>query len=293
MKNNLSKYIKKRFSPLFFVPITLVFYLSFYLYSETNNDDIALSITTLIGFLIVFLIFFHIRILDDIKDYKEEVYNKESLKKYLIAIIILEILLSTLLGANILAIYLILLLFSAGIFYDFFIRRFLTKNLLLKNFTHQTMIILIGVFIFLINHKNILKIDYYYILFCFNMFFIFALFEFTRKIKDKKEEESNKSYNNIFGKKNFSILIITMIALICFLTIISFEEINYFIILVFESIISLILIATTVLYLRNKIKEKVLKKACFLFLLLTLLMIIFTIIYTKDISFEIGTLAVF
>lgn len=292
MENNFLRYIKKRFQPIFFIPITLIFYLSFHLFSEINKTDITISIETLFGFLIVFLIFFHIRLFDDIKDYKKtDPYKKTSLKKYLITAIFLEIVLSIFLGLSVLIFYIILLLFSIGIFYDFFIKKILTRNILINNFTHQILIILIGIFIFIINYKDILKIDHNYLIFTLNLYLIFAFFEFTRKIKNKKDKDYKKSYNYIFGKNKFSLILITLTFFTCFLTIFSFLKTIYITnLLVIEIIIATIAIISIIYYLKKTIKEKTLKKICFLYLLLTLLIIIFTNIILKNIIFKTGLL---
>lgn len=286
MKNNFLGYIKNRFSPLQFIPIILIFYLSFHLFSEISEKTITISLETLIGFIIVYLIFFHIRLLDDIKDYKKTI-----LKKYLIIVILLEIILAILLGLNSLLFYTAILLFSIGIFHDFFIKKILTKNILINNFTHQLIIIILGLFIFIINNKEILKINYTYLLFTFNMYLIFAFFEFTRKIKNIKDKDYKKSYNYMFGKKKFSLLIILLTFLTGSLTIFTFLKSIYIpAIIIIEGFIAIFTIVLTLYYLKKHIKEKTLKKICFLYLLLTLLFIIFTNIILKNIIFKTGFL---
>ena len=292
MKNNFLGYIKNRFSPLQFIPIILIFYLSFHLFSEISEKTITISLETLIGFIIVYLIFFHIRLLDDIKDYKKtDPYKKTILKKYLIIVILLEIILAILLGLNSLLFYTAILLLSIGIFYDFFIKKILTKNILINNFTHQLIIIILGLFIFIINNKEILKINYTYLLFTFNMYLIFAFFEFTRKIKNIKDKDYKKSYNYMFGKKKFSLLIILLTFLTGSLTIFTFLKSIYIpAIIIIEGFIAIFTIVLTLYYLKKHIKEKTLKKICFLYLLLTLLFIIFTNIILKNIIFKTGFL---
>jgi len=294
MKNCFLTYIKNRFQPIFFIPVILIFYLNFYLFSEIYGENITLSLKTLFGFIIAFLVFFHIRILDDMKDAKQnDSYKKNKLKKYLIITLFLELITGIFLGINSFLFYLIIILFSFGIFYDFSIKKILTKNILLNNFTHQILIILLGIYIFTINHNDILKLDHTYLIFTFNMYIVFALFEFARKIKKEGSKDYEKSYTYLFGRTRFTILITILLLITGLLTIFSLNNITDT--MIFQSILLIILTLTTIssiIYAKKYVKEKTLKKIYFLYLFLTLLFIILANIIYKNIIFKTDVLVI-
>ena len=294
----LFTYLKQRFPLSMYIPIVLLFFVTFYVSASVVDSRLVVSIRTLIGFFIVFLLFFHIRLFDDIKDYQKDlsrdvkrVLDIQKLKQYLIVALMLESICSFILGFQVFLFYLILLVFTIGIFYDFFIRKWLNEYVLVFNFTHQFFIVLLGMFIFFLYHQSIVKISLIYWIFLFDMYLVFALFEFTRKLKKEVKSMGQRSYITIFGKTRFTILLSLLTLAVGISTfLITMIITNGLILPIFEIVVMLLTLSTIILYNLGRVNPKHVKIACFIFMLVTLLVIIVSAVIVSPVIFERGEL---
>ena len=284
------------------MPIIILFYFTYYFFIGGLEEKIIISFRSLIGFLIVFFMFFHIRIFDDIKDYKKDIKSKKSkyflditkMKKLLLALVIIQIFLLIFLSIEAALLYFFLLIFSIGIYYNFFIDNFLSKRVFLNNLLHQFFIILLGLFIFTIYHLDFINISYDYLIFVINMYFVFAFFEICRKIKKQDNELFAYSYANIFGKLKFTVLSLIFVITIGLFSLFSLYSLNsnnflFNSILIFVTIISIVFL---VFSYREIISYKLLKILLFLFLFIILMLIILGSINDNLIVFETGKLVI-
>ena len=290
MNLEIIRYLKNRFSIFAFLPVILMFYLTIYLYLDSFEESIKISLKNFLGFCIILLVFFNIRVLDDLKD-KIKDFDFKNLKTYLSISIILQIIIILIIDYKLLLIYLIVLIYSILIYYDFLVNKLFSKHIILRNFIHQILIILIGLFVYYLIFEKIIFQNILIIIFLVDMYLIFALFEFTRKIKKKESKDFDASYLSILGKNKFcaSVLSITML-IIVFTTYLILD--SNLILLVTFGLISTITILSILYYITNKSKEKILKISLFLFMLITLLTIIIYSILKTNVVFNIQNLVI-
>lgn len=299
---NSLNYIQKRFPLNIHLPIILLFYMTLYLFAAVNQENILISLRTLLGFITVFLTFLHIRLLDDIKDYQQDKNQHpkrplskgkirlKTIKEIAIATIGIEFLINLLLGLHTFLLYLSVLAYSGFIYTEYFSKDKLQNHLLISNFSHQLIIILLGFYVYTIHNSTITTISLSYIYFIVAIYLLFALFEFTRKIKDKKNPDYSLSYNYQLGRKKFSFLLIPLIIAIYLLYILSLQHVTTHILLfIIPLIFTGIALTVTVLYSRKnkKINTQMIKTTYILFILLILLGYLSSTILTKQILFPI------
>jgi len=301
LKANFISYLKERFPLSFHLPIILLFYLAIYLFASLHSTNIIFSIRTLLGFLTVFLIFFHLRLFDDLKDYykdrsrfpdrllSKEVITVNQIKYASLIVIGLEITFSSLMGFQTFLLYLGTLSYSILMYFEFFIKDKLKKNILVYNFSHQFLIILIGLYIYTVYHSTIEAINILYLAFLINMFLIFAMFEFIRKIKDEKDPHFDLSYVYIFGRKKFSIIIFSLLCIITTLSLFTLTSITTNPVLyLLQIFIVFCLFILSILYAKrsSKVSCKTIKISYSVFMLLILLLIVVPILVLKHSSLE-------
>jgi len=301
LKAKFLSYLKERFPLSFYLLIILLFYFAIYLFASLQHTKIIFSIRTLLGFLTVFLIFFHLRLFDDLKDYYKDrsrypdrLLSKDIITinqiKYVSAIVIgLEVFFSSLLGLQTLLFYLVTLFYSILMYFEFFMKNKLKKNILVYNFSHQFLIVLIGLYIYVVYHSTIQTINMIYLVFLLNIFLIFALFEFIRKIKHEKDPHFDLSYVYIFGRKKFSAIITSLLFIITLLSLFTLTSVTTNPILYLLQIFTVFCIfILSVLYAKRsgKVSHKTIKISYSAFMILILLIFIVSTLALTQSSFE-------
>lgn len=286
-------YIKNRFPLQLYIPIIILFYIVFYTYAGFFDSKIIFSLRTIIGFFILFFLFLKIRILDDIKDKELKTNNLDILKKYFLILTVVQLTLSASLGITPLFLYILITIFSIGIFYDFNLKNFFLEHKIISNLIHQLLIIIIGFFVYTIYYNHLYPVEVLYVLLILNMYIVFAMFEIVRKIKIDELIKNYKTYKNILGRTKFSLLLFIFVLSIGVLTVFNILETteNYFFITI-EAIITFIVLFSLIGYDFEKIKDKHLKIICFLFMLTTLLTIIISNINSKGLLFQSGLMVI-
>jgi 4-hydroxybenzoate polyprenyltransferase len=230
---NWSIFIKERFPLKEHLPFLIIFYLACYLLGVKENINIGFKsqnfTNLLISFLTILLIFFHLRLFDEIKDYDKDkiihpnrplvrgLITLSEAKKTVAFIIIIEILLSLFLGLKTLMFLTLVIVYSFLMYKEFFIKEWLRKKIVLYAFTHAIIMPLITLYIYFCNFKDL---STFYFIFSIANWFVSNLFEFSRKMLLPKEEGFQDSYISQIGyTKTISIHYIIMFFLISFLLI--------------------------------------------------------------------------
>ena len=290
MNNTFFRYIKERFPLSFNIPIIFILNVTIYMAAGITENEIIFSTTVIPGFIAIFLVFFHLRLFDDLKDYSKDkktyIMTQKQIKYLAFFAILLEIILVLFLGLITLFFYLIVLLYSILMLYEFFLSEKLTKNILLYNLTHQIIIIFIGIYVYSFYYKTY-KIDKpIFFLFLILILIILSMFELIRKIKSKCEKDYERSYEYKIGKPRFTVYTTMLVIL---------SGISSFIILLYtiqnqiSAIIQvfvtlLILIFLTISYVKSeKITNKLIKKALAIYVLCIILILDLTILFSKDV----------
>jgi 4-hydroxybenzoate polyprenyltransferase len=153
------------------------------------------------GFMLVWLVFFHMRLFDDIKDYEtDSLVNKErplprgvlTINEFgagILICVIAEIALSSALGFKIFSTYALVLAFTLIMRQEFFIGEWMRPKMELYAATHTFSASMLGLLIYsVLNNAFITEIPAAYLYAAFGNWFVFNVFEFGRKTFSIKEE---------------------------------------------------------------------------------------------------------
>ncbi len=210
------QFVRERFSLLSHLPMILLFYfgnlLTFQKGSCIEGESFLWRIIVA-GPLLILLIFFHMRIFDEIKDYQfDGEFNPERpLPRGLISvteanwasavIIALETTIAILSGLEVAVSYLMVLGFTLLMRFEFFAGSWLRPRRELYAITHTFSAFFLGLLIFsLATGMPFTSITPVFAWFCLGNWFMFNLFEFARKTYGTDEEPSSgDSYSARLG----------------------------------------------------------------------------------------------
>ncbi|HBC74715.1 MAG: hypothetical protein A2008_09300 [Candidatus Wallbacteria bacterium GWC2_49_35] len=161
------------------------------------------------GFMLVWLVFFHMRLFDDIKDYEtDKLVNKErplprgvlSVNEFgagILVCVLSEIVLSASLGFKIFSTYALVLGFTLIMRQEFFIGDWMRPKMELYAATHTFSASMLGLLIYsILKDASIVEIPAAYLYIALGNWFVFNVFEFGRKTFSLKEErEGVDSYS--------------------------------------------------------------------------------------------------
>jgi 4-hydroxybenzoate polyprenyltransferase len=200
-------FIKERFSLSRYPLLILFFFLA--------NSQVALEfakmniaeagINLLAGLLIILFAFLHLRILDEVKDYKEDiVHNKNrplargliSLKEAKIAaglLIILELILSLFISLSAFTALIAVVIYSIVMYKEFFMKEIITAHHALYVLTHTFVACFMSLFIYSsATGRYFWFAPREYIIFVFANWAVFNVFEYSRKMSKIKQKKDSK-----------------------------------------------------------------------------------------------------
>ncbi|MFZ5986390.1 MAG: UbiA family prenyltransferase [Bacillota bacterium] len=195
-----SLFIKERFNPIANTATILMFFAANALYYIVCLSKSKAEFPWVLGFILVWLVFFHMRLFDDIKDYEtDKVYNKErplprglvSIKEYgfvTFFCIALEIIIASSLGPAVFTAYVFVLCFTLLMRQEFFIGEWLRHKMELYAVSHTLSSFLIGILVYSLTGNNLYQVPVLAVLFSLGNWFVFNVFEFGRKTFSKDEE---------------------------------------------------------------------------------------------------------
>ncbi|MBF0117795.1 MAG: hypothetical protein HQK79_03110 [Desulfobacterales bacterium] len=209
-------YSKERF-PI--VPALLysgsLYYLSYFFPSLLPSSEPPQIFSSILGWIVLFFTILHLRIFDEHKDYKKDkiahpdrmlsrgIITLQDLRKLLFVVLFLEALISIYLGIELFFIWLLILLWSILMFFEFFAPEFLNRRIVLYLISHQIIVPIICLFGFLQRIK-LLEIFNANLIYIF-IFFIGVMcntitYEIARKTWSKdREHEHADSYTKFWG----------------------------------------------------------------------------------------------
>jgi hypothetical protein len=237
---NFWNYLLERFAPanwlLFFI---MYFAVHHYAAAHFLNNTPALRWLQLVDFLAVLSFFFKLRVMDEHKDYQNDLVNypdrvlqsgKVTLKqlRYIAYIgTVFEAAWSAYLGTTTLLIYLVTLGYALLMWKEFFVGEWLKKRLVIYAFTHMLIMPLVIFWIASMGtSSNILILEISGIA-AAAFFFGFA-FEIARKIWSAEEERAEvDSYSKRLGMKGALFTVLFFLALGCAATYFPLAGINH------------------------------------------------------------------
>ena len=223
----LNAYLKERF-PLLSHGILIISYYSSnqFLAQILKNPDqpVKYSVNSLLGVITLFMIFFHLRIFDEHKDYKEDCkyFPKRLLSRGIITLrelkilgaiaIGVELIIAFFCGVNVLLGVLLVLAFSVLMLKEFFVGKWLKKHFLIYATSHMLIMPLMSIMIFSFT-TNMLpwQAPAWYWLYAFVGFFVTFNWEVSRKIRTPEDEQKGlDSYSKIFGTYGAAYMVIVI-----------------------------------------------------------------------------------
>lgn len=222
---NLFILIKERFNIAVYLPTIAMLVLANALYLSTSRE-LAIDSTRLLTVFVLFLLFFmRMRFFDEIKDYEVDVrvnptrplargvLSCDQLKKYILGVVLLELILLSTLGFNAFFLYSFAIFYSFLMYEEFFIGDILRPHLTTYAISHTFVIFLMcfaGTYaLFDINVAQYSVQDIYFFL---ANWAIFNLFEFARKSFATTEERPTvDSYSSLFTHRGAWLLSVVQV----------------------------------------------------------------------------------
>jgi len=188
-------------------------------------------------FLIVFMFFFRLRCFDEIKDYQVDLqHNPErplarglltlaQTKGMIFALVIAELVLVLIFFQSDLWLYLIALVYSFLMFFEFFVGRLIRPHLTFYALTHTFVSSLVGLFIVFAasgpEGQQVQQVQEGLWVFALANWALFNLFEFARKTYAPHEERAGvDTYSSLFGAAGASMLSLAQVG--CGLLVLAF-----------------------------------------------------------------------
>jgi len=228
-RKRLALYLHQRF-PLLQHGILILSYFS-------ANQFLAQAVTTegrpmtygpasWLNFLLLFCLFFHLRVFDEHKDrWKDEkAYPGRYLSRGVIAYatlwklglgaIAMELVLVLLAGPTAVFTWLVVLGWSLLMFKEFFLGEWLQERIFLYAVTHTTIMFFFDMIIWSITTGRWLwEVDWLFVLYAFNGVFVAFTFEFARKIRMPEDEHALvDSYSKRLGPHGAARLVLAVMA---------------------------------------------------------------------------------
>lgn len=190
------------------------FFLSAYLTAQAlSSSTVVVSREAAVGFVTLLLVFFHIRIMDEFKDAREDTqYHPEhpvprglitlgELRVVGIAAAATEIGLNLWLGVPTLLAYLVVLLFTLLMYREFFVSSWLRKNRVLYAVSHMVVVPLLASYVYALQaFPNAADIRPAFGFYLGLSFAVGLLLEIARKIPPPQEDrEGVDTYSKLFG----------------------------------------------------------------------------------------------
>lgn len=173
----------------------------------------GILIRCLLGFIVIFITFFRLRIFDEIKDYDTDcklnpkrplargLITVSDAKKVVFSLIAVELLLSLCIGLPAFVANLCVILYSLLMYNEFFLAKWLRPKLATYALIHTVVSSWLALFVFsTLTTEQIWQAPLSFFLFAFANWMIFNVFEFGRKTFGKSEEKPLvASYSKQFG----------------------------------------------------------------------------------------------
>jgi len=276
---------KERF-PLLRHVVLILFYFSANALVAFNSESLKVTVTykEAFGALVVLFIFFHLRVFDEIKDYKNDlvVHKDRPLARGLIkvseakqvaaALIILELCLAAMISKAAFIAVLCTVIYSLIMYKEFFVGKWLRPKMATYALVHTLVSCWMSVFIFsVVTNLNFWEISKIYGMFVLVNWMIFNIFEFGRKTFGKEEEEEFiESYSKRLGPVRAALNVVIMATVAMY---VAYELGNIFnLSLLFTAsmylLYSLTLIAAGLYAVHNdKTSAKIFRGVCSIFIL--------------------------
>ena len=172
-----------------------------------------------IMFIVAFLQFLMVRIVDEFKDYEEDckyrayrpvprgLISLKELRVLFIICVIIQFSITAIFCANAIPFLIIVWIFFAIMSKSFFIKKIVEKHVLLEVALDEILMPVLVIYLSIFPLKQIITDKYFY-LFLFMTYVISWIVEIARKVRCKEDEEKGvKTYTAVFGIKKATLLL--------------------------------------------------------------------------------------
>lgn len=207
-------FVMERFPPVTHVPL-ITFYVSAnaaVAYATTGREAV-LSRGAIVGWMLIVLVFFHLRLFDEVKDYEKDllVHPERPLPRGLIGarevrtvaalLITAECVLGLLMGLSVLVAVCCVIVYSLLMFREFFVGGWLRSRLIMYALTHTIISCWMALVVFsAVTRLYLWEVPEDFALFLVANILIFNIYEFGRKTFGREEERAGvESYSRLLG----------------------------------------------------------------------------------------------
>lgn len=228
-------FTKERFPPLTHIPYLVLLFLAHSLVAfKTFSVDIRFQVKEMLSLIVIFLILYHLRVFDDVKDYETDIklYPDRPLPRGLLSkkeavmlatgCLIGELILCFFLSPRGIPIVLLTIGYSLLMYRSFFAKEWVESKILLFVVSHTFISFFISLVLFsLILDKPFWEAPPAVLTFGLVNWFVSIGYDFSRKLKTTQEAGYEMAYNKVLGK--FRAVLYTVISLLlvlsaCFFT---------------------------------------------------------------------------
>jgi 4-hydroxybenzoate polyprenyltransferase len=289
-------FLKTRFPLYEHMPVIFLYYMANAMVAERLHDiSPTINREVLLGFFVVLLVFFHLRLFDDMKDYgyDREVNGERPLALGVISLreakgaaavlILAELVLGRMIGPAAFQTLCGVIIYSVMMYKEFFIGKWLRPRLATYALTHTLIASFIALFIAsTVTARLVWGINPAFGWFVLTNWFLFNIFEFARKTMAQEEErEGVASYSQIFGPfRAAAHLLVMEAAVILFAFHLGrlYRWNMFYLNFLGFYLVFLLEVAIVYVFLNNRFWAKCLRTLCSLFLIVYNLLISLSII---------------
>jgi 4-hydroxybenzoate polyprenyltransferase len=234
LARRLVVYAGERFPPLEYAPASAIFFLAAYLAAVTlvrRGPDAAAIV---VGLVTVLLVFFHLRLMDEVKDAQHDAlhYPERPVPRGLITLdevrlliavcIAIELALNAALSSAALAAYLVVAAFTLTMYREFFLGARLRANFLVYTLVHMPALPLLAIYAYVLAAapRGGIELNLTFVLFLIATYAIGLALEIVRKLHAPDDEPAGVyTYTKHLGTVGACALLIALVAIVtgCFL----------------------------------------------------------------------------
>ncbi len=234
LARRLAVYTGERFPPLVYGPASAIFFLAAYLAAAALVRHRPEAAAIVVGLVTVLLIFYHLRLMDEVKDAEHDAlhYPERPVPRGLITLgevrlliavcIAFELALNAALSSAALAAYLIVAAFTLLMYREFFLGARLRANFLVYTVVHMPSLPLLAIYAYVLAAapRGGIELDPAFALFLIATYAIGLTLEIARKVHPPDDEPAGVyTYTKHLGTVGASALLIALVAIVtaCFL----------------------------------------------------------------------------
>jgi 4-hydroxybenzoate polyprenyltransferase len=225
----LAVYSGERFPPLEYGPASAIFFLAAYLAAAALAHRQPEAAAIVVGVVTVLLIFFHLRLMDEVKDADHDAlhYPERPVPRGLITLdevrllisvcIAIELALNAALSSAALAAYLVVAAFTLLMYREFFLGARLRANFLVYTLVHMPSLPLLAIYAYVLAAapRGGIELDPAFALFLIATYAIGLALEIARKLHAPDDEPAGVyTYTKHFGTVGASALLIALVVIV-------------------------------------------------------------------------------